>query len=168
MRMPYIWCPRRGLNEIARKRATRRRLLCIKNQNPRCLLMLQLESSPTSKQKGQRMLSFLFWCGRRDLNPYGKTTRPSNVRVCQFRHFRVNSDIILQQTRFVNTYFQKNSKNLTVLKTVIFLLIKSRYFLLRHICGDKRFHVQNRSCGFVKRMGFKLEICGEPYPIAIL
>ena len=28
------------------------------------------------------------WCGRRELNPYGKTTRPSNVRVCQFRHSR--------------------------------------------------------------------------------
>ena len=31
-----------------------------------------------------------FWCGRRDLNPYGITTRPSNVRVCRFRHFRVS------------------------------------------------------------------------------
>ena len=30
----------------------------------------------------------LFWCEKRDLNPYGKTTRPSNVRVCQFRHSR--------------------------------------------------------------------------------
>ena len=31
----------------------------------------------------------LFWCEKRDLNPYGVTTRPSNVRVCQFRHSRV-------------------------------------------------------------------------------
>ena len=29
------------------------------------------------------------WCERRDLNPYGITTRPSNVRVCRFRHSRV-------------------------------------------------------------------------------
>ena len=29
------------------------------------------------------------WCEKRDLNPYGVTTRPSNVRVCQFRHSRV-------------------------------------------------------------------------------
>ena len=29
------------------------------------------------------------WCGRWDLNPYGITIRPSNVRVCQFRHDRV-------------------------------------------------------------------------------
>ncbi len=31
----------------------------------------------------------LFWCEKRDLNPYGVTTRPSNVRVCQFRHSRI-------------------------------------------------------------------------------
>ena len=30
------------------------------------------------------------WCERRDLNPYGITTRPSNVRVCRFRHSRVS------------------------------------------------------------------------------
>ena len=29
-----------------------------------------------------------FWCGRRDLNPYVGNTRPSNVRVCRFRHSR--------------------------------------------------------------------------------
>ena len=29
-----------------------------------------------------------FWCDRRDLNPYPYRTRPSNVRVCQFRHDR--------------------------------------------------------------------------------
>ena len=29
------------------------------------------------------------WCDRRDLNPYPYRTRPSNVRVCQFRHDRV-------------------------------------------------------------------------------
>ena len=29
------------------------------------------------------------WCGRRDLNPYEiAPTRPSTLRVCQFRHFR--------------------------------------------------------------------------------
>lgn len=31
------------------------------------------------------------WCERRDLNPYGITTRPSNVRVCRFRHSRESS-----------------------------------------------------------------------------
>ena len=28
------------------------------------------------------------WCERRDLNPYAKDTRPSNVPVCQFQHSR--------------------------------------------------------------------------------
>src|SRR5699024_200966 len=28
------------------------------------------------------------WCEGRDLNSHGKTTRPSNVRVCRFRHPR--------------------------------------------------------------------------------
>ena len=29
------------------------------------------------------------WCGKRDLNPYVKDTRPSNVPVCQFQHCRI-------------------------------------------------------------------------------
>ena len=53
-----------------------------------------------------------FWCERRDLNPYGVTTRPSNVRVCQFRHSRIfgrfrNIDIILQNFLIVNSFLQK-------------------------------------------------------------
>ena len=32
--------------------------------------------------------SMELWCDRRDLNPYPYRTRPSNVRVCQFRHDR--------------------------------------------------------------------------------
>ena len=34
------------------------------------------------------------WCERRDLNPYGITTRPSNVRVCRFRHSRNYAAVI--------------------------------------------------------------------------
>ena len=45
------------------------------------------------------------WCGRRDLNPYGKTTRPSNVRVCQFRHFRIKQPIYYTKHFFVCQYF---------------------------------------------------------------
>lgn len=29
------------------------------------------------------------WCGKRDLNPYVKDTRPSNVPVCLFQHCRI-------------------------------------------------------------------------------
>ena len=50
----------------------------------------------------------LYWCGRRELNPYGKTTRPSNVRVCQFRHSRRTLSIIHYRNRFVNPFFKKN------------------------------------------------------------
>ena len=57
-----------------------------------------------------------FWCEKRDLNPYGKTTRPSNVRVCQFRHSRIchrryctrNNIYYTHFIKFVNT-FLKNS-----------------------------------------------------------
>ena len=38
-----------------------------------------------------------FWCERRDLNPYGITTRPSNVRVCRFRHSRIS--VVLSNAR---------------------------------------------------------------------
>ena len=50
----------------------------------------------------------LSWCEKRDLNPYGVTTRPSNVRVCQFRHSRMNltNDIIAQRFPFVNGFFE--------------------------------------------------------------
>ena len=48
------------------------------------------------------------WCAKRDLNPYGKTTRPSNVRVCQFRHSRKNSSIITKTVQFVKPFFKKS------------------------------------------------------------
>ena len=40
------------------------------------------------KQKRIAKAILFCWCERRDLNPYGESTRPSNVRVCQFRHSR--------------------------------------------------------------------------------
>ncbi len=36
----------------------------------------------------------LLWCGHRDLNSDGVTIRPSNVRVCLFRHDRLTFAII--------------------------------------------------------------------------
>jgi len=32
----------------------------------------------------------LSWCGKWDLNPYVKDTRPSNVPVCLFQHYRIS------------------------------------------------------------------------------
>ena len=54
-----------------------------------------------------------FWCERRDLNPYGITTRPSNVRVCRFRHSRIcfcslgTLFIIAKQNENVKPFFKK-------------------------------------------------------------
>ena len=43
------------------------------------------------KIKGEQPSSFsLYWCGKWDLNPYVKDTRPSNVPVCLFQHYRIS------------------------------------------------------------------------------
>ena len=54
---------------------------------------------------GRQKFSFC-WCGRRDLNPYVGNTRPSNVRVCRFRHSRESHYIIQHFFRFVNRFFK--------------------------------------------------------------
>ena len=53
---------------------------------PRCL--------NSHKKRRHTEVYRLFWCEKRDLNPYGVTTRPSNVRVCQFRHSRITTLIL--------------------------------------------------------------------------
>ena len=40
------------------------------------------------------VLPFIKWCEERDLNPHGITIRPSNVRVCQFRHPHISIIIL--------------------------------------------------------------------------
>ena len=52
-----------------------------------------------------------FWCERRDLNPYGITTRPSNVRVCRFRHSRECLNTITPKNCFVNCFLKNFIKN---------------------------------------------------------
>ena len=51
------------------------------------------------KVKAQIPKDLSFWCERRDLNPYGITTRPSNVRVCRFRHSRIS--VVLSNARVI-------------------------------------------------------------------
>ena len=41
------------------------------------------------------------WCEKRDLNPYVIDTRPSNVRVYQFRHSRKNFTIRISKPQSV-------------------------------------------------------------------
>ena len=63
------------------------------------------------QQKGLDTRSSPFcWCGRRELNPYGKTTRPSNVRVCQFRHSRNGFYIIHDVFAFVKPFLQNSER----------------------------------------------------------
>ena len=69
-------------------------------------------SSPVSlkTKRANRMVCSFCWCGKRDLNPYIKDTRPSNVRVCRFRHSRVERYLLytkeFQKSRgFAKKYF---------------------------------------------------------------
>ncbi len=50
------------------------------------------------------------WCGKRGSNPYGKTTRPSNVRVCLFRHSRDNVKYYIPKTKDCQGVFAKKMK----------------------------------------------------------
>ena len=61
------------------------------------------------KIKKSYRIDTTFWCGKRGSNPYGKTTRPSNVRVCLFRHSRNGFIIIQHKNPIVKTFFAKIS-----------------------------------------------------------
>ena len=81
------------------------------------MFFFTLGSSPylyEKSKKDTKLVSFFVWCEKRDLNPYEQITRPSNVRVCQFRHSRIFFSlgsqpcltIILKCFAFVNTFFE--------------------------------------------------------------
>ena len=63
-------------------------------------------------RKEDSVEGILSWCERRDLNPYVVNTRPSNVRVCRFRHSRISScslgtlPIIANQSAVVKCFFK--------------------------------------------------------------
>ena len=57
------------------------------------------------------------------MNPYGKTTRPSNVRVCQFRHSRNGFSIIHEVYSFVKPFFQKNERIFAFVFLSVFFVI---------------------------------------------
>ncbi len=65
------------------------------------------------KARKQRVYELLGWCGKRDLNPYVKDTRPSNVPVCQFQHcrilvsFKLSFIIISLSIAFVKPFLKK-------------------------------------------------------------
>ena len=43
------------------------------------------------------------------IEPVWLPTRPSTVRVCQFRHSRENSSIIAKENRFVKGFFEEKT-----------------------------------------------------------
>ena len=59
--------------------------------------------------------SMELWCDRRDLNPYPYRTRPSNVRVCQFRHDRAlrfhNDSYYIGNTPYLSIWIFRFIKN---------------------------------------------------------
>ncbi len=69
------------------------------------------------RNRGQKIIRTLTWClgsyysgmvRRTGLEPVWLPTRPSNVRVCQFRHPRADDlTIILNMQMFVNRFFSK-------------------------------------------------------------
>ena len=82
-----------------------------------------------TKQKAEYLLVLCFcWCGRRELNPYDEITRPSNVRVCQFRHSRRTLSIITRSFSFVNTFFKKNKNFFEIFFRGIFPIVLRAYF----------------------------------------
>ena len=106
------------------------------------------------------------WCERRDLNPYGITTRPSNVRVCRFRHSRIFSspflttnDIISKSRGSVNTF----SEN------ILFFSEKNYIVDFRHIDIESRgraFRYINSKCNvrFNRNVG---NLCAFKYFVGI-
>ena len=120
------------------------------------------------KQKADKLkVHLLFWCERRDLNPYGITTRPSNVRVCRFRHSRIFSspflttnDIISKSRESVNTF----------LENILFFSEKNYIVDFRHVdikAFCRAFRYINRKCNvrFNRNIG---HLCAFKYFVGIL
>ena len=118
-------------------------------------------------KKALAIASAFFWCERRDLNPYGITTRPSNVRVCRFRHSRIFSspflttnDIISKSRGSVNTFLENillfSEKN---------YIVDFRHVDIKAFC--RAFRYINRKCNvrFNRNIG---NLCAFKYFVGIL
>ena len=115
----------------------------------------------------QTKSSSAFWCERRDLNPYGITTRPSNVRVCRFRHSRIFSspflttnDIISKSRESVNTF----SENILIFSEKNYI-VDFRHVDIKAFC--RAFRYINRKCNvrFNRNVG---HLCAFKYFVGIL
>ena len=134
-----------------------------------CVCSLLFKSRPdyTAKQKEPPLRLFLFWCERRDLNPYGITTRPSNVRVCRFRHSRIFSSPFLTTNDIISK--SRGSVN-TFLENILFFSEKNYIVDFRHIdieSCSRAFRYINRKCNvrFNRNVG---NLCAFKYFVGIL
>ena len=101
------------------------------------------------------MCELVIWCERRDLNPYGITTRPSNVRVCRFRHSRKCLNNITPISAFVNIFFEFFKKSFSQLNFYYSTIpkIKFLYSLLTkysYRCKIKTYY----NCSKFRRMSY--------------
>ena len=124
LRLFFIWCERRDLASAAAvpcmlmaRRPSQATVpgspLLAKNSPPDCFFTLRPSRVQAPLKKKRAAVATLYiWCERRDLNPYGITTRPSNVRVCRFRHSRIKMSfpqgtyaIIAEHRQNVKSFF---------------------------------------------------------------
>ena len=120
------------------------------------------------KQKADKLkVHLLFWCERRDLNPYGITTRPSNVRVCRFRHSRIFSSPFLT----TNDIISKSSGSVnTFLENILFFSEKNYIVDFWHVnikafCRAFRYINRKRYVSFNRNIGY---FCAFKYFVGIL
>ena len=105
------------------------------------------------KTRTKFVLIFL-WCGHRDLNSDGVTIRPSNVRVCLFRHDRLTLLIIwlkqggcqgvlhlifAKRQHFFQTHIFKIWANVSILDRVYLKRQKYALGIFRTILSNKTF-----------------------------
>ena len=92
-----LWCGHRDLLfSEARVYSLRRSMqrMSSSNKTTSCVHCIAMNRFKSIQAKNTERCS-VFWCGHRDLNPDVVDIRPSNVRVCQFRHNRINSIVII-------------------------------------------------------------------------
>ena len=81
-------------------------------------LSLSGSSPQTKKETTDLKVSCFFLVRRKGLEPSWLPTRPSNVRVCLFRHLRKCLNIITREIHYVKCFFRKNK--------LFFSLVKKR------------------------------------------
>ena len=175
-----LWCERRDLSSAAATPCIlMARRLSLSGQYPahrsslktvrRTVFYAQTlsGSSPAQNKKEPLLRLFLIWCERRDLNPYGITTRPSNVRVCRFRHSRIFSspflttnDIISKSRGSVNTFLE----NILIFSEKNYI-VDFRYVDIKAF--RRAFRYINRKCKvrFNRNVG---NLCAFKYFVGIL